>query len=731
MFGIECFVSKHDGFTGKIKSNWQDFEVREIGTDGNIAGLGSPYKGTESLIDAVREGQRLKSSSADNEKVRQVVDEEGLQKCSVLPEVHSQHSNNVPRKTDDKMKEISHRESKTENPQDPKGILKQLIAEAIFDKIVDMKFGKESRDIVCLGIFEDKNSRTQLHQCIRFLFPHLKTTTTKNDAGKCEIYVSDDPVYNEFVSLGISSEYVDDFFRFVHSQMILKDKSTFVLKAGTNKEQRTKIHHLISKHFGSFLESKTFSPSNDEEICEINVRFRRKRGFKEVSSKSNEGEMKESLIHKFTLCKRNIEMSDAINKLSRVLKVKPSDFSYAGVKDKRAVTYQNVTVEGLHLKDLTNFNEALQGNELEISNIEKVDKRLRLGDLSGNLFRIVVRDVGVGQSRDINLVTKVVETAVANVKQNGFVNYFGPQRFGFEDSSSSSVDIGLAMLKGDFIRAVDSILTPSGYDDDVDHAKKYFQETRDIAGTIKKMPVWKTRELAVLKALNQYGFNEDGCLKALFGLPYAVRLMYIHSYCSLVWNKIATYRLKALGFAVVEGDIVSQKDNGKGCTADDFHIISKDDVQGGTYDISHVVLPLPGFKISTPKNLEEFYESILKEDDLKRGDFRIRKLRLNVPGVYRKLLSYPTDFRWEFYVDDKTAGKEMPQSSRGKGAHGEMTKAVHHNDEIKSKNHNAIEGQISNSIDTEFVFSLMSSSYATVCLRELMQQYNQFTKAIF
>ena len=720
MFGVECFVSKHDGFTGNIKTNWQDFEVREIGTDGNITGLRSPYKGTESIIDDVQEEQHLELSSGNNVKV-QIVAQNRLQKCSVLPEVHPRHSNNVPGETDDKMKEISHLESKIENPQDPKGILKQLLAESIFDKIADMKFGKESRDTVCLGIFEDKNNRAQLHQCIRFLFPHLKTTTMKNDTGKYEIYVSEDPVYNEFISLGISAEYIDDFFRFVHSQMILMDKSTFVLKAGINKGQRTKIHHLISKHFGSFLESKTFSPSTDKKISEINVRFRRKRGFKEASLGST-GEDKHSFIYKFTLCKRNVEMSDAINKLSRVLKVKPSDFNYTGVKDKKAVTYQNVTVEGLNIKDLTSFNEAFQGNELEISNIEKVDKRLRLGDLSGNLFRIVVRDVEVEQSRDINLVTKVVATAVTNVRQNGFVNYFGPQRFGFEDSSISSVDIGLAMLKGDFIKAVDLILTPSGYDDDVDNAKKYFQETRDIAGTIKKMPVWKTREVVVLKALNQYGFNEDGCLKALFGLPYAVRLMYVHSYCSLVWNKIATYRVKALGFAVVEGDIVSQKDNGKGCRAGDFHIVSKDDVQEGTYDISHVVLPLPGFKIDTPKNIEELYESILKEDDLKRGDFHIRKLRLNVPGVYRKLLSYPTDLRWELYVDDKTAGKEMPLSSRGKVIHGEMAKTVHHSDESRSENHNSIGCQISNSLDFEFVFSLMSSSYATVCLRELMQQ---------
>eukprot|EP00112_Aurelia_sp_Birch-Aquarium-sp1_P005711 Seg1647.9 transcript_id=Seg1647.9/GoldUCD/mRNA.D3Y31 product="Pseudouridylate synthase 7-like-like protein" protein_id=Seg1647.9/GoldUCD/D3Y31 len=720
MFGTEYFVSKHDGFTGKVKENWQDFEVREVGTDGKIAGLGSPYnKDTKSIINGAPEGQLLLPNSAERVKI---VDEDKLQNRSSLPEIHfSTNSDNAPRKTDEKPRASHYSELEIEHSKDPKEVLKQLLSEEIFNRVADMKFGKESGDTVCLGIFDDKNSRTQLHQCTRFLFPYLKTMTTRNETGKCEIHVSYDPVYNEFVSLGIRSEYVDDFFKFVHSQMILKNKSTFVLKAGAEREQRAKIHHLINKHFGSFLESKTFSSSSgDKEISEINVRFRRKRGFKEVSPGSNDRDEQGS-IYKFTLCKRNVEMSDAINKLSRVLKMKPSDFSYAGVKDKKAATHQNMTVEGINLKDLTNFNKDSPANELEISNVENVDRRLRLGDLSGNLFRIVVRDVEAGKSRDMDHLTKVIDTAVTSIRKNGFVNYFGSQRFGFEDSPVNSADVGLAMLKGDFIKAVDLLLTPSGYDDDVDQAKKYFRETRDVAGTIKKMPVWKTRELSMLKALNQYGFNEDGCLKALFGLPYAVRLMYVHSYCSLVWNRTATYRLKTLGLTLAEGDIV-QKNKDKGSTEDNFHIISKDDVQDGNYDISHVILPLPGFKIDIPKNVGEIYESISKEDGLKREDFRLRKLRLNVPGVYRKLLSYPTDLRWGFYVDDKTAGKGMPrtQSSEDNIAQDEVAETAHYADGSRKEDHNSVESKVSKGCDIEFVFSLIPSSYATVCLRELM-----------
>ena len=39
MYGIECFVSNHAPFAGKIKAKWEDFAVREVDLDGNVAQL--------------------------------------------------------------------------------------------------------------------------------------------------------------------------------------------------------------------------------------------------------------------------------------------------------------------------------------------------------------------------------------------------------------------------------------------------------------------------------------------------------------------------------------------------------------------------------------------------------------------------------------------------------------------------------------------------------------------
>lgn len=47
----------------------------------------------------------------------------------------------------------------------------------------------------------------------------------------------------------------------------------------------------------------------------------------------------------FTLCKENLETLEAISYMAAALGVLASDFTYAGIKDKRAVTHQSMVVK--------------------------------------------------------------------------------------------------------------------------------------------------------------------------------------------------------------------------------------------------------------------------------------------------------------------------------------------------------------------------------------------------
>ena len=43
------------------------------------------------------------------------------------------------------------------------------------------------------------------------------------------------------------------------------------------------------------------------------------------------------------------------------------------------------------------------------------------------------------------------QDATSSLSHHGFLNYFGPQRFGLDDKEVNACDIGLAMLQGDMV----------------------------------------------------------------------------------------------------------------------------------------------------------------------------------------------------------------------------------------------------------------------------------------
>jgi len=106
----------------------------------------------------------------------------------------------------------------------------------------------------------------------------------------------------------------------------------------------------------------------------------------------------------FLLKKRNMTTREAINRIAKMQKVPVNEFSYAGLKDRFALTYQYVTVRG-EIKPLKTDN-------LEISGIRKTGKRISVGDLVANEFIITLHNC-----RNIKKVKKMP-------------NFFGPQRFG-------------------------------------------------------------------------------------------------------------------------------------------------------------------------------------------------------------------------------------------------------------------------------------------------------------
>ena len=114
--------------------------------------------------------------------------------------------------------------------------------------------------------------------------------------------------------------------------------------------------------------------------------------------------------------------------------VQERDVGYAGLKDRHAITRQwfSIHLPKGEAPDLT----LLQHPEFKVLGQSRHLKKLRPGDLRGNRFRIVLRDVT--GDRD------AIEANLAAVASLGVPNYFGAQRFGHD---GGNVEQGRAMAK--------------------------------------------------------------------------------------------------------------------------------------------------------------------------------------------------------------------------------------------------------------------------------------------
>lgn len=105
--------------------------------------------------------------------------------------------------------------------------------------------------------------------------------------------------------------------------------------------------------------------------------------------------------------------------LAKYLGIHLRDLSYAGMKDRHAVTEQTLCfrLPGNAMPDLRGFQ--LEG--VEILQVVRHKRKLRIGALAGNAFRLVIRQVSQREA---------VEHRLALIRDAGVPNYFGEQRFG-------------------------------------------------------------------------------------------------------------------------------------------------------------------------------------------------------------------------------------------------------------------------------------------------------------
>jgi len=136
-----------------------------------------------------------------------------------------------------------------------------------------------------------------------------------------------------------------------------------------------------------------------------------------------------------TIEKRGTNTAFAAAEISRWAGVPPMGVSYAGLKDRHAVTRQRFSV---HLpKRVAPDLASLQSPDMQVIKSEWHSRKLPRGALAGNRFELILREVQ--GERD------AIDERLKAIGAQGVPNYFGEQRFGrFGDNVANA----LAMFAG-------------------------------------------------------------------------------------------------------------------------------------------------------------------------------------------------------------------------------------------------------------------------------------------
>ena len=267
------------------------------------------------------------------------------------------------------------------------------------------------------------------------------------------------------------------------------------------------------------------------------------------------------LVFRATL--RGWDTNDFASTLSNRLGVSRERVSWAGTKDKRAVTTQLFSI-----KREENSLPELDGAEIEP--LGRAGRPVLFGDLIGNEFELVVRDAARPENADP--IAEELRT-FAGEDRVAVPNYFGHQRFGSKRPITHRV--GLAIVDGDWERAALRYVCESSEREPerTRKARDRLEERREWSDASEILSGGLRFERAIAARLAESDDTPEDYRAALERLPTNLQRMFTNAAQSYAFNRILSTRLRrGLPFdRPVAGDVV--------CFADDDGLPDPDRTQ--------------------------------------------------------------------------------------------------------------------------------------------------------
>ena len=317
--------------------------------------------------------------------------------------------------------------------------------------------------------------------------------------------------------------------------------------------------------------------------------------------------------------------------LLKEMKISRKRMGFAGMKDKSALTRQWLCVANIEVSELEGLEEMLYN--VKVLEIKQNEKKLRIGQLIGNKFRILIRN-----TEDPENDAETAKKILTKLEEVGVPNYYGWQRFGKNRPNTHKV--GEFLVHNDIKGAVDSYIG-NPYPKEKNHIKaaRQFYDDGELEEAYESMPSGMRYEKMMLRELMKQQrkkgeLDEKSYKIALESLPKPLKRMFVHAYQSYLFNKAVSERTKLGINKYVDGDIIIDNEE---------HLVHEFDINDINNRIRmfevHPTAPLYGTKVPLAgAEVGELEQKVLDDEKIKLEDFECPKTpKLGSHGLRRAI----------------------------------------------------------------------------------------------
>jgi tRNA pseudouridine13 synthase len=314
----------------------------------------------------------------------------------------------------------------------------------------------------------------------------------------------------------------------------------------------------------------------------------------------------------FVLVKQDIDTSNALDWIAKLWNVPRNYISIAGLKDKKALTGQRASVWGINKRFEVGKIEEISLPKIKTKSLCLRLNEIRLGDLRGNFFDIIIRDIPFSPEE----TKKRIESCILEIeKKGGILNSFGSQRFG--DIRPITHLVGKEIIKGNLREAL-RIYVGQVFEEELDEtktARELYWKTEDPKKTLSLLPKHLRIEKKILLSLEK---RKNDYHQALGSLPLQFQKLFIHAYQSFLFNRYLTLR------------------------HEDYSENLDEPIEGEKQEDNVVYAPLIGGKTQLFKQTKEIYEQIFEEQEINLNDFQHPLIiRMGGKGTLRSISFLP------------------------------------------------------------------------------------------